>query len=197
MTGPVSGIVLAGGRSRRMGQDKGALELNGKTFLDLQVEKLRVLGIEDILLSGGALPPLAGTRVIPDHYPGRGPLAGLHACLSAARNPAALVLSVDTPLVPLESLQALLNVHGSGITYLRHNGRTEPLIAVYDGFLAAEMESLLVQGDLRARALLGRVEGRAVDYAGAEELLQNCNTPEDFQRLAETFARLHHGEMQL
>lgn len=189
MTAPVSGIILAGGRSRRMGRDKWGLKLNGKTFLDWQVEKLRALGIEDILLSGGALPPRPGARVIPDRYPGQGPLAGLHACLSAA----ALALSVDTPLVPLEALQALLDAHEGGVTYLRHGGRTEPLIAVYDRSLTPETEALLARGELRVGALLERGTCRAVDYAGEEALLQNCNTPEDFQRFSALFTRPDRG----
>lgn len=190
MTAPFSGIVLAGGRSRRMGRDKWSLTLNGKTFLQMQVEKFRALGLEDILLSGGELPPLPGTRVIGDRFPGQGPLAGLHACLSAAKHPAALVLSVDTPLAPIESLQALLTAHVGEITCLRHKGRTEPLIAVYDASLTGEMETLLRQGNLRVRALPERVNCREVDYVGEEALLQNCNTPEDLSRLREAFAGL-------
>lgn len=123
---PMSGIVLAGGVSRRMGENKAGLVLNGKTLLQHQADKLRALGIEDIMLSGAGCPALPGTRVIPDEFPGKGPLAGLHACLNAARNPACLVLSVDIPLVPVSALAHLCRAHRGGRhgTVLRGAGGT-------------------------------------------------------------------------
>lgn len=121
---PMSGIVLAGGASRRMGQNKAELVLNGKSLLQLQVNKLRSLGIEDVMLSGIGCPSLPGTRVIPDKFPGKGPLAGLHACLRAAKNPACLALSVDVPLVPASALAHLCKVHQKGITVLWGVGGT-------------------------------------------------------------------------
>ena len=85
--GGLSGIILAGGQSRRMGRNKSELRLNGKTLLQIQADKLFALGIGDVMLSGADCAALPGTRVIPDEYAGRGPLGGLHACLKAARNP--------------------------------------------------------------------------------------------------------------
>ena len=178
--GGLSGIVLAGGLSRRMGQNKAELRLNGKTFLELQIDKFRELGIEDVMLSGADCPALPGVRVIPDEYTGRGPLAGLHACLRAAVNPACLVLSVDVPLVPSNALAQLCRAHGGGVTVLRHGDWEEPLIGVYDRAVAADIAALLETGRGAVRALRQTVLWRCFDYPGPEELLINCNTPEDF-----------------
>ena len=95
-----SGVVLAGGMSSRMGRSKPELLLRGKTLLQWQVEKLRRLGIADILISGSRCFWLPGTRTVPDILPQRGPLGGLHACLDQAENSRCVVLGVDTPLVP-------------------------------------------------------------------------------------------------
>ena len=189
--GGLSGIVLAGGQSRRMGRNKSELRLNGKTFLELQTDKLRALGIEDIMLSGADCPTLPGTRVIPDEYPGRGPLGGLHACLRAAENHACLVLSVDVPLVPVWALARLCRAHSGGVTVLRHGALEEPLIGVYDRAAAADIAALLEVGRGAVRALRERVIWRCFDYPGPEELLVNCNTPEDFaaaKRLMDEYA---------
>ena len=177
---PMSGIVLAGGASRRMGQNKAELVLNGKTLLQHQVDKLRALGIEDIMLSGTRRPALPGTRAIPDEFPGKGPLAGLYACLKAARNPACLVLSVDVPLVPASALAHLRRAHRDGATVLCHGGREEPLIAVYDRTAAAPMQEMLERGECRVRALKNAVLWNDFSYLGPEELILNCNCPEDF-----------------
>lgn len=178
--GGLSGIVLAGGLSRRMGQSKSELRLNGKTFLELQVDKVRALGIEDIMVSGAGNPALPGVRVIPDEYAGMGPLGGLHACLRAARDPACLVVSVDVPLVPADVLGQLCRAHGGGVTILRHGDLEEPLIGVYDRAVAGNIAALLSGGKRAVRALRDSVCWNCFDYCGPEALLMNCNTPEDF-----------------
>ena len=176
---PMSGVILAGGASRRMGRNKAELVLSGKSLLQHQLDKLRALGIEDIMLSGAACPALPGTRVIPDEFPGMGPLAGLHTCLKAARNPACLVLSVDTPLVPASALAHLCRKHREGITVLRHGKWEEPLIAVYDCSAAMHIQALLEQGECCIQRLKGKVPWSCFHYLGPEDLLINCNRPED------------------
>ena len=191
--GGLSGIVLAGGLSRRMGQNKAELCLNGKTFLELQVDKFRALGIEDVMLSGADCPALPGVRVIPDEYIGRGPLGGLHACLRAAENPACLVLSVDVPLIPVSVLAQLCRAHRGGGTVLRHHEREEPLIGVYDQCVFDAISGLIKAGRYAVRALKDLILWNCFDYPGSEELLINCNTPEDFaaaKRLTDAYAEI-------
>lgn len=186
----VSGVVLAGGASRRMGRDKAGLVLGGRTLLQRQVDKLRSLGIMDILLSGTGLPAVPGVRVVPDELPGNGPMGGLHACLRAAENDACLVVSVDAALVPAAALARLRQCHLDGVTVLRHGEWVEPLIGVYDRAAAAQIAVLLGEGVRRVRALREKVRWRYFDYLGPEELLMNCNTPEEFaavERFADAF----------
>lgn len=189
----ISGIVLAGGKSSRMGRDKGSLTLLGKTFLQCQVEKLQALGVEEVLISGGGVPPLPGTVSVPDLLPNRGPLGGLHACLQAAKNPTCLVLTVDMPLVPLAALDHLRRAHQEGITVLCHGGKEEPLISVMDRQIAKAMEPLILHNGAPVRALKGVVSWNQWEYLGPEEYLQNCNTPVEYEvvkQRADLFARL-------
>lgn len=178
--GGLSGIILAGGLSRRMGRNKSELRLNGKTLLQIQADKLLALGIEDVMLSGARCPALPGARVIPDEYEGRGPLGGIHACLRAARNPACLVLSVDVPLIPVSTLAQLCRAHRGGITVLRHYERDEPLIGVYDRCVSDLISELIRSGRYAVRALKESILWNQFDYSGPEEFLINCNTPRDF-----------------
>lgn len=177
----ITGIILAGGESRRMGRDKAELRLGGKTLAEIQLEKLQALGIGDILLSGDkrALP---GTRRVTDVYPGRGPLSGIHACLKAAGNPVCLVLSVDVPLFPGETLGELAAAHEGGATVLGYAGEIEPLIAVYDSDLADTAEELLLADRRSVRNLLKSTKTKVFPFAGVPEALLNCNTPEEFAR---------------
>lgn len=167
-----------------MGRDKVLLPYQGVSFVQHQVSKLRDLGIADIIVSGYA-GPIPGTVCVADVYPHCGPLSGMHAGLCAVGNTAALVLAVDTPLLPVGLLEALAEAHSGGITVTEHGGELEPLMGVYDRSLAAVCEQLLRSGRRSAHALLDRVGCRTVHYQGDEKLLLNCNTPEDYALLTE------------
>lgn len=185
-----SGIVLAGGKSSRMGCGKAELRLLGKTLLEWQAEKLHSIGIEDIMLSGAECPGIAGARTVPDLLPDRGPLGGLHACLLAAENPSCVVLTVDTPLLPAEALRKLCDSHKTGVTVLCRNGKQEPLTGVYDRSVCKEIAELIEEHSAPVRALQERVEWSAVEYSGPEKSMLNCNTMEEF-RQAEQYLTEH------
>ncbi|MBQ1366659.1 MAG: molybdenum cofactor guanylyltransferase [Firmicutes bacterium] len=180
-------IILAGGRSSRMGTDKAKLKLGGKTLLDLTVEKVQNLGISDIVISGCSDCP-EKTRYAPDLIPGRGPLSGIHAGLKQIRSQCSLVLPVDMPLIPEETLKLLIAAHGSfPITALTLDNRPEPLVAVYDAFLAQDCEEILQQEKHSPRRLFDQYGYYPVPYTKDPALLINCNTPEEFKKIKEAF----------
>lgn len=178
-------MILAGGKSSRMGRNKAELLLDGKTFLQWQVDKLRDMGIGDILISG-PMEPLPGTRAIPDIFPDRGPLGGLHACLAAAENTCCLVITVDVPLIPGETLSALLTAHSEGeedVTLLSVDEGIEPLLAVYDKDLSGTIAELICDRSRPVRDLLKEVKTCVVPYSGPAEAILNCNTAEEYEKL--------------
>lgn len=184
----VSMVVLAGGMSRRMGCDKADLCWNGKSFLEIQVEKGRQLGIHEILISGyrGVR---CGLPVIPDRYERRGPLGGLETVLRKAKHQKCLVLSVDVPLVTVEILYGLLAKameSKSKAVILQHGKKQEPLIGVYDAALADEMEKELQNGKGSMFALLKRVGYEVYISSAPEEIFCNINDAEAYQMLGKT-----------
>ncbi len=180
----VSAILLAGGISSRMGCDKAELAFRGKPLIRYQTDRLSTLGIKDIVIAGYPKPP-EGTRFAPDVYPRRGPLSGLHAGLLAVENPCALLLAVDTPLVPAALLRELIEAHRGGITLAAMEGEPEPLIGVYDRALARDCEAVLQGERTSMRQLFERVKPALVPYRGDPLLLLNCNTPEEYKTLCE------------
>ena len=175
-----SGIILAGGRSSRMGCSKADLMLEGKSLLDWQIGKMRALGIQDILLSGTGGRYFSDARWIPDKFPDRGPLGGIHACLEAAHNPHCLIISVDTPLVPVSALLHLCRTHKNGVTILRHANGEEPLLGIYDRSAGNAIAELIKEHGAPVRKLREMVAWSVFDYAGPLELLKNCNSPSDY-----------------
>ncbi len=95
-------------------------------------------------------------------------------------------MSVDVPLVPGGALSHLCRRHRKGVTALRHRGKTEPLIAVYDSGVSQIIRPLIEDGGAPVRAMEGRIPWDFFDYTGPEELLLNCNTPGDHIRLTAT-----------
>ncbi len=177
-----SAVLLAGGYSSRMGTAKAELPFGGMRMIDHQLRRLRMLGIGEILLAGYA-GEAEGGRCVPDLVPHRGPLSGIHACLSAAKGAACLVLSVDAPLVPLAALFALMEGYRPPITVLEHGGRWEPLIGVYDRALAPLCGELLAGERSSVMRLFDAAGCESLHWEGEELLLCNCNTPEEYQRL--------------
>ena len=186
----ISGIVLAGGFSKRMGTDKAELKLGGMTLLELQVRKLQQIGITDIMVSGYGK-PVEGTRAIEDIYPHKGPMSGIHACLKAAKSEACLVVSVDVPLFPAEWLGHLIQAHGGPVTMLSHGDELEPLLAVYDTSLVSMAEELILSGDRSVRSLFAGLEVKKLEYTGDPDFLLNCNTPEDFEKAKTLYQRVN------
>ncbi len=182
----VSGILLNGGKSTRMGRDKAALDYDGVSFLQHQINKLRRIGIQDIVIAGGQRAE-DGTSFVPDPFPDCGPLGGIAAGLSAIKNPSALVLAVDTPLVPEDFLQTLIERHTKGITVASFGGKLEPLIGLYDKSLAELCAKTLRAGRHSVRSLFSETEITTVDYSGDPGLLLNCNTPYDYEVLINLF----------
>ena len=179
------GIILAGGKSRRMGIDKAGLTLNGMTFLEIQVRKLQLLGAADIMISGNTS-DLPGTRSVMDIYPGCGPLGGLYSCFVSTSQKCALVLSVDVPLISPATMEEMLETHfrdNYDATILARNGRIEPLIAVYNTDTAGLLAELIENKKLAVRAYIDRLHYRLYSYNGSPDELVNCNSPEDLAAL--------------
>jgi len=179
----VSAVILAGGRSSRMGSCKAELSWKGKTLLEHQIEKVRQLGIEDIVISGYS-PASEGTRSAADIFTKKGPLGGIHSGMLAAKCPHCLVTGVDTPLVPIEVLSNLIEAHLSSpepITVLSHGEMIEPIMGVYDISLREQCEQILVTDNTSIRQLLNRVGYEKFPFNGDEALLCDCNTPEDYK----------------
>ena len=130
----VSLIILAGGKSLRMGMNKAHLSWHDVRFIDVLVEKGRSLGFGEILLSG-LTERIPGCRNIPDALKGRGPLGGIYSSLEEASFHHAFVVPVDCPGISNGTIRGLAEMHLSReneITLLKHGERLEPLIGMYE-----------------------------------------------------------------
>jgi molybdopterin-guanine dinucleotide biosynthesis protein A len=189
MAEPLSGAVLVGGGSRRMGRDKAFLEVEGEPLVARLVRVLNTCCAE-ILLVGGDSSRFTvlhlGARCAPDAVSGAGPLAGILGALQAARHDACLVVACDMPFVTPELVAAMAD-EPREYTALAYPGADgpEPMLAIYTGACAEPLAAALAAGDFRARHFLERVGARAIPVAIVNRLdpdrraATNVNTPED------------------
>ncbi|MBQ8975703.1 MAG: molybdenum cofactor guanylyltransferase [Oscillospiraceae bacterium] len=184
-------VILAGGKSRRMGSDKPRLVYNGKTFLQSAVDRFSQ-AFDRVLVSVADRDKYAdmGFEFVEDIYPGCGPMAGLHAALSACRGDGVFLVAADMPFADPAAALRMIQLCGEyDICALRDkNGRVEPLFAYYKRALIPLAEELLKSGQYKMYALFERARARllAPPELGAlwrEGMLDNINFPEDYDRL--------------
>jgi molybdenum cofactor guanylyltransferase len=142
----VTGFVLTGGKSTRMGRDKAVLKLEGRTLLDHAVATLRKITGEVCILGPRQLYARYGLPVIEDIYPGCGPLGGIHAALSHTRTQFNLIIAVDTPFLSPEFLAFMAGravQSGAVVTTPEIGGYRQPLCSVYSRDFLPIAESAL------------------------------------------------------
>lgn len=189
MAEQISGVVLAGGRSQRMGRDKAFLTVEGQSLVQRQAALLKAVGCTDLLISGRpdvdyAVPH---ARIVFDHQPDAGPLAGLVAALNAAQQEWLLVLAVDLPRITADFLRTLLAQRSAGrgvVPFGRHG--FEPLIACYPRVVLSLAMHAAEHSDYSLQHLVAQAESHGLVTrlrlsAGDETLLTNWNAPGDFQ----------------
>ncbi len=184
----ISAVLLAGGRSSRMGQDKATMLFRGEALWKNQLELLRRLQPEELFVSGQTDPPWRPVDVefVPDVQPSRGPLSGIAATLSRISGDYLLVLAIDTPFVTENYLRDLSTrtAPGCGVVPLIEN-RAEPLAAIYPRGVRADFEAALAGSDFALQPLIRNMIGlgklRAIEVTPEEiALFRNLNQPGDF-----------------
>jgi len=186
----ISAFVLAGGRSSRMGSDKAFLEFAGRTLLARALDLLRAL-TPQVHIVGPVSKFAPYGPVIEDIYLGCGPLAGIHAALSASTTELNLILAVDLPFVT-ESLVRFIveqaRAADAVVTVPRIAGGYQPLCAVYRRAFAPLARAALDAGRNKIDALFADTTIRILEeceltgFAFSAAMFDNLNTPEDFHR---------------
>lgn len=187
----VSGIVLAGGHSSRMGRDKTLLIYNNETLIQRTVRKLQTVADEIIIASNNtAKYNLPGITEVPDTYPEMGPLGGMHAGLIACTHRYAFIVSCDMPLFSEELAKYLLeHRRGYDVVIPQIHNRLEPLCAVYSTDCIKPIERCLQAGiskviDFYPQVSVNRIDETELRLIGnPQEMFCNLNTPQDLYNL--------------
>ncbi len=201
----VTGVILAGGESRRMGSDKSLLPIQGARFIDHVYQRMARLFDEVIIVTNSPdLYKEIPCRKVPDIYYAQGALAGVHSGLAHARSEKIFVVGCDMPFINSAVVQEICSHAETGDLVIPHSSSGhEPLHALYSKACLPAMERVLDAGLKRILLFFDQV--KLVELPASiirrfdpqEKSFQNINTPEDYFRLRGTLVDNDETVLQL
>ncbi|WP_445710431.1 molybdenum cofactor guanylyltransferase [Flavobacterium sp.] len=183
----ISAYIIAGGKSSRMGSDKGMLLLNETVFIAHIVKALQEAAIQNItIVSANSDYDFLNCNRIEDIYSDKGPVGGIFTALLHSKTEQNIILSVDVPLISADIITWLIaNIDDENlITQVKVLDKTSPLIAVYNRKAVTVFEEHLKKEQLRLRMVVEEIPHQTIEAPEKwHSLLQNINTKEDYQNL--------------
>jgi molybdenum cofactor guanylyltransferase len=184
-------IILSGGKSSRMGTNKALLKLNEKTTIERMVDILKIY-FDDIILVTNDLEDyqFLGVKMVSDHYPGKGPLAGFHAGLMASDYDVNFITACDMPFISGELAATLVNMidhHDALVPVI--NGKMQTLCGVFQKKNVTKIEECIENGRLPIKQLLDHLnvlyvtekELQAYTNIDLERVFFNMNHPHEYE----------------
>ena len=188
----ITGIILAGGKSSRMGTDKGFLLLNNKPFVQYSIDALKPFVSEIMIVSDNPDYDIFGLKRIQDITKNAGPVAGICSGLEASSTKYNLILSCDIPLIHSEILLKLIEAIDatSQIIQIESNGKSMPLIALYKKQVKGVFNDFLQADERRLRIAVNACNVKNIILEEENTLLtMNVNTQTDFKRVENEYNR--------
>ena len=182
----ISGIVLAGGKSSRMGSDKGFIMLNGISFIELIIKAIKPLVNDIIIVSNNVKYDQYGYKRVDDIIENAGPVAGLYSGLFHSKTEFNLVLSCDVPLITTNVLSKLVEGFDSkfDVIQLQSQNKTMPLIALYKKRAKDKFLELLQNDERRLRYAISELNTKTILLeAKFDKFVENINTTEQLNAI--------------
>lgn len=197
----VSGVLLAGGKSRRMGEDKRYLVVGEQTLLERGLGVLRSMFHEVLVVIAQDSAPLdIDARVVRDLVPDCGSLGGIYTGLTQATSPYIFAVACDMPFLKLAVITQFTNRRETAdIVIARLATRLHPMHALYGKGCLPAMEQMILARRLKIQELVSYASLR-IQYVTEADLLSidpswrsfhNVNTPEDLEAACSLLARIH------
>lgn len=184
----ITGIILSGGKSSRMGSDKALLKIDDNDLLSRAIEVCQSVCTDIIISSNNPKHEKTGHRIVPDEVQNCGPMGGIYSCLKKSATNWNFVLSVDAAFVEVEFIEFLMTEIGNFDALVPvHSAGKEPLIALYHRNCLPEIEEMLEVSDFKMRKLFSKINVKYVDAQYWVEkfprLFVNLNKPSDLDLL--------------
>ena len=182
----ITGIILAGGKSLRMGSDKGFVNYNNKAFMQHSIDALKPLVEEILIVSNNSEYDRFKQRRVTDIIENEGPLVGVYSGLFHSKSESNLVLSCDIPLITTKLLKKLISpiYEQYDIVQLEGQGRKMPLIARYHKRCVIPMLKLLEEGERRMSTIQDYCKVKTIVLNPEFDIhTANINTPQELNEI--------------
>ena len=166
----MTSIILAGGKSSRLGRNKALQAISGKSLIQWVVDRLTTVSTEIIIATayGEKFPCSSptGIKTVADLYPGKGPLVGIYSGLIASSSSWAIVVGCDMPFLSVGLLDYMSQISSTfDVVVPQTRAKVEPLCAMYSKNCLASIHGLLEHDELRLSELLNMVKVRYIEEA--------------------------------
>jgi molybdopterin-guanine dinucleotide biosynthesis protein A len=195
MKEPIAGIVLAGGKSQRIGSDKAFLKIGDKTVLDIILDKIKPLFPEIIISvkNPANYLEIKGVRVVSDMLPLNSALVGIYSALRYTLNPYAFVIACDMPMAGSELIKHLLkNRKGYDVVIPESEHGLEPLCAVYSKKCIKAMEQIMQKDNFKIIDFFPLVKVKTIKPSEIKKFgnnsFLNLNTESEYQQIKRLLA---------
>lgn len=184
---PVTAIVLAGGKSTRMGANKGLMPFGDKKLVEHVLDQVRAITDQVMIVANDPAYRDLGYPCVEDAWKDKGPLAGILTGLMQAPTDKILVVGCDMPFLTGDLLLALVNNMGDEEVLLaEHEGRPEPLCSIYDRRCIRRLQGALQKEQLKITDALAGLRTRVISFDGEPWFrgneFANINTPEEREK---------------
>ncbi len=186
---PISACILAGGQSKRMGKDKGLVELDGKPMVVHVIDTIEKI-VSPIIISTNNYDEYSkfGYKVIEDVYPLAGPIGGLYSCLYHTKNDCVLIVACDMPYINEGLIEYLISKtdNSSDIIVPSHRGLIEPLCAIYNKRILSVVKQRILGSNRKMLDLLSQCKTKVINIETTHEyyhkyLFKNINEGSDLK----------------
>lgn len=189
----VEAFVLAGGKSSRMGRDKGLVLFNGHSMVSYVLKALSKTEIPFKIIAHDAGYEKFGPPVYPDLIEEKGPMGGLLTAFSNTQAKAVFLISCDIPLITFEAIKQLLDMaEKKRIIAATVEGRINPLFAIYPVTLTEEVKERIQEDNLKMTGFILENKHTLVSSISRKmpDIFRNINTPEELKMTEERWKNL-------
>ena len=183
----IEAYILAGGKSSRMGTDKGLILFHGKPLIERIIYELNPLFERIVIVSNNPVYKKFDIEVIEDLIQDAGPAGGIHAAFSHAQTVKIFIVSCDMPFISAEAVQYIMERSGDGqISVPLYEGSIQPLFGVYAVDCLQQWENLIALGMNKLRQMITYFDLSKIDVDEnrlfSEILFMNVNDKKDLTK---------------
>lgn len=182
----INGYILAGGKSSRMGMDKGLMVFNGKSIIQFVIEQLQPVVKKIVIVSNNPEYNKFGFEVIADLIKDIGPAGGIYTALNHTDTELNFIVSCDMPFITKDAIEFIFqNTAHSQIILPVHHGKTEPLFGIYSKDCLTKWLELIQQGIIKLQEIVSHFRSKKINVENNllfnDLLFMNINTKNDFE----------------